>query len=285
MVGMSIFRASEGVLEYSVRYGTTADDGDTSTCVGGGIAETCEVNITIAEDMAGPVYMYYELDNFYQNHRRYVKSRSDAQLRGVEVEFSDLTDCDPLQSVNGEESGEIYYPCGLIANSFFTDRFSVERVADGEDVELISSGIAWESDVEIKFKEPEAGVEKGVLNPGLVDAGYSIDNFTVTDEDFMVWMRVAALPRFRKLHRSIEDGLGAGTYTITIQNGFDVSPFEGSKYVVFSTTSWMGGKNAFLGAAYAVVGFFSFIIGCVFLLKHMVSPRKLGDPNYLVYSR
>ena len=31
--------------------------------------------------MTGPVYVYYELDNFYQNHRRYVKSRMDAQLR------------------------------------------------------------------------------------------------------------------------------------------------------------------------------------------------------------
>jgi len=26
--------------------------------------------------MEGPVYVYYQLDNFYQNHRRYVKSRS-----------------------------------------------------------------------------------------------------------------------------------------------------------------------------------------------------------------
>lgn len=32
--------------------------------------------------MAAPVYFYYQLANFYQNHRRYVKSRSDGQLRG-----------------------------------------------------------------------------------------------------------------------------------------------------------------------------------------------------------
>ena len=31
--------------------------------------------------MSGKVYVYYELDNFYQNHRRYVNSRMDAQLR------------------------------------------------------------------------------------------------------------------------------------------------------------------------------------------------------------
>lgn len=28
------------------------------------------------------VYMYYGLSNFYQNHRRYVKSRDDKQLNG-----------------------------------------------------------------------------------------------------------------------------------------------------------------------------------------------------------
>jgi hypothetical protein len=34
----------------------------------------------VKEKMKAPVYVYYELDNFYQNHRRYVKSRSDDQL-------------------------------------------------------------------------------------------------------------------------------------------------------------------------------------------------------------
>lgn len=30
------------------------------------------------------VFMYYGLSNFYQNHRRYVKSRDDSQLNGNE---------------------------------------------------------------------------------------------------------------------------------------------------------------------------------------------------------
>ena len=37
---------------------------------------------TVTEEMKAPVYMYYKLRNFYQNHRRYVKSRSDSQLKG-----------------------------------------------------------------------------------------------------------------------------------------------------------------------------------------------------------
>ena len=31
---------------------------------------------------ASQVYLYYELDNYYQNHKRYVRSRDDDQLAG-----------------------------------------------------------------------------------------------------------------------------------------------------------------------------------------------------------
>lgn len=41
-----------------------------------------QVKFTIDEDVDGPIYVYYELQNFYQNHRRYVKSRSAYQLEG-----------------------------------------------------------------------------------------------------------------------------------------------------------------------------------------------------------
>ena len=84
------------------------------------VQTACTVSLTVPEDMEPPVYVYYELENFYQNHRRYVKSRDDVQLReGKLLTASDLSDCEPLiQSQNGTKS-PIRHPCGLIAGSFF----------------------------------------------------------------------------------------------------------------------------------------------------------------------
>lgn len=46
------------------------------------------------------------------------------------------------------------------------------------------------------------------------------DNNGYQNEDLIVWMRVAALPRFRKLHRriggSFTDGMPNGTYQLVI---------------------------------------------------------------------
>ena len=62
------------------------------------------------------VYLYYKLTNFYQNHRKYVKSVNYDQLKGVAASITSLTDCEPLVT---DSAGRPYYPCGLIANSQF----------------------------------------------------------------------------------------------------------------------------------------------------------------------
>jgi hypothetical protein len=92
--------------------------------------------------------MYYGLTNFYQNHRRYVKSRDDNQLLG---EFTNppSTDCAPFDQVNGMP----IVPCGAIANSLFNDTFSLTSVSQGP-VPVYRTGIAWPSDKEIKFRNP-----------------------------------------------------------------------------------------------------------------------------------
>ena len=43
--------------------------------------------------------MYYELDNFYQNHREYVKSRSNTQLYGEWQTLDLAKTCIPTKQV------------------------------------------------------------------------------------------------------------------------------------------------------------------------------------------
>jgi len=79
--------------------------------------------------------------------------------------------------------------------------------------------------------------------------------------------------------------LSPGTYQVEIANNYPVSGFDGRKFVVLSTTSWIGGKNPFLGWAYIVVGIICFLQGVLFGLKHAISPRKLGDTKYLDWNK
>ncbi|RYG51245.1 hypothetical protein EON67_03770, partial [archaeon] len=79
----------------------------------------CSVAFSVDKDMAAPVFVYYQLENFYQNHRRYVKSRSDSQLSGtVYTDKAGVSECDPL--FFAPNSTKLLDPCGLIANSYFT---------------------------------------------------------------------------------------------------------------------------------------------------------------------
>jgi len=49
----------------------------------------------------------------------------------------------------------------------------------------------------------------------------------MTDEHFIVWMRTAGLPNFRKLWGKIPGDLEAGKYEVEINNNFQVSSFQG----------------------------------------------------------
>lgn len=75
----------------------------------------CKIEINITEAISGDVYIYYGLSNFYQNHRRYVKSRDDKQLLG-NVAAEPAPECTPFQKDN---NGSYIAPCGAIANSMF----------------------------------------------------------------------------------------------------------------------------------------------------------------------
>lgn len=114
----------------------------------------------------------------------------DPVVTNADVYKTEALDGTPLVA------SEVAIPCGIIAYSVFNDSFTL---SGGLNIE--STGIAWPSDLQ---KYQMSNVSKMWLN--------------VTDERFMNWMRIAALPEFRKLWGRIETNIPAGNYTLTIDN-------------------------------------------------------------------
>lgn len=165
IVGAVLLSYSLEIIEYKERY----DNKDDCKKTDKGESYTCSVTFKVKEKMKEPVYFYYQLNNFYQNHRRYVKSKSAKQLAGDSISKSTAdVDCDPVVTMKdlkrsadtlwGDWSEEdatsdsiVANPCGLIAKTFFNDTYSMQK-STGEKVEIKEDDIAWQSDKDNKFK-------------------------------------------------------------------------------------------------------------------------------------
>lgn len=92
-------------------------------------------------------------------------------------------------------------------------------------------------------------------------------------EDLIVWMRTAALPTFRKLYGKIETDIEVNDVVLVIENNYNTYEFGGRKSIVLSTTTWVGGRNNFLGMAYILIGGISLLLAAAFLLLYVMQPR------------
>ncbi|XP_037946527.1 cell cycle control protein 50A [Teleopsis dalmanni] len=247
----------------------------------------CQINFNLTNDFNGNVFMYYGLSNYYQNHRRYVKSRDDDQLLG-RLSLTPSTDCVPFAYTDEQVP---IAPCGAIANSLFNDTLTLHY--GSEEVPLLNTGIAWKSDKDTKFHNPPGNLQtalRGFAKPKFWKKElWELDqqnpeNNGFQNEDLIVWMRTAALPSFRKLYRRVNhtaplftEGLKRGIYTLKINYQYPVTAFDGSKKMILSTTSVLGGKNPFLGIAYIVVGCICFSLGIALLIIHLKCSKSTTE--------
>lgn len=175
---------------------------------------------------------------------------------------------------------------------------------------VIRTGIAWDTDKRWKFSNPEVCKAKTTgtntqkcLKEEFKDYAkpkdwkrnlweldtHNPDNNGLQNEDFIVWMRPAAFPNFKKLYRKInhsdvqnhalsdkfKTGIPRGNYSLIIEYNFEVASFNGEKHVVLSTVSLLGNKNSFLGIGYISVGGFCLLLGIIFLLVHFRHGKEI----------
>ena len=204
-----------------IKYGT--DTKKTPTTI-------CTLNFAIPQDLEPPVLFYYRLTNFYQNHRRYVKSLDTHQLRGDALSVPDIQKgfCDPLKV--DDKANKPYYPCGLIANSLFNDTFrevflisTTNSSEPNKTYEMTNKGISWDSDKALygntKYKPEDIAVPPNWKErwPNGYTAEHPPPNLN-EDEEFQVWMRTAGLPAFSKLaKRNDHDTMKCGTYQVEVE--------------------------------------------------------------------
>ncbi|KAJ9135825.1 hypothetical protein P3X46_032960 [Hevea brasiliensis] len=282
-IGLVTLHASRGVLEIVDRYDADCvpeefKGNKASYIKDTSVPKNCTRILKVHKYMKAPIYIYYQLDNYYQNHRRYVKSRSDQQLLHG-LKYNDTSSCKPEESNNGLP----VVPCGLIAWSLFNDTYTFIRGT--AELRVNRKNIAWKSDRDHKFGKHVYPFN--FQNGTLIGGGKLDPNIPLGDqEDLIVWMRTSALPSFRKIYGRIEEDLEADDVIVVhLMNNYNTYSFGGKKKLVISTSSWLGGRNDFLGVAYIFVGSSAIILSLVFLLLHVKNPRPYGDTAYLSWNR
>ncbi|KAK3373319.1 ligand-effect modulator 3 family [Lasiosphaeria ovina] len=270
--------------------------------------DVCLVRFNIPEDLKPTVSFFYYLENFYQNHRRYVNSFNAKQLLGDAVDGATIngSTCDPLAH-DPLGSGKIVFPCGIVANSMFNDTFSspvwlnvavspnnARRADDNSNrtYTMKDTGITWPGNKDL-YGQTKYNNDQIVPPPNWRDRypnGYNDKNPAPnlqTWEAFQNWMMLAASPNFYKLYqRNDVDVMDRGTYQVDIALNFDTTLYNGRKSFVITTLSTMGSRNIWPGIIFLIVGGICLLLDIYFILSFFLwKPRKLGDPSYLSWNQ
>ena len=236
--------ASSGLIHYACADSQT----NPRTCACDGAAE-CTVAFTLERDIPAPSFLMYQLENFKQAHRGYVKSVSWDQLTASSVEEAELAtaevgddgecgDSRKALRAEGNATGPVLFPCGLFAQFVYNDTLEL-RGADGATVPT----------------------DETQLEPGIGPRVYKGDAFedyggrwrNTTSPRWRSWVRASPF-ELRKPYGKIGVDLPAGDYTMKVTNDFDASIFLGSKaFVITHYDDMVGNPLSYDGLAYAAM--------------------------------
>ena len=192
---------------------------------------TCNVQFRVRKQFKQPVYVYYELTEFYQNHYIFHHSVDYSQMAGDYVE--DSLSCN-TKTYN--ENGDILAPCGLRAFYTWRDEYTFQNDWS------VSPASTWEHEKYHLYKQLNSKYDdsqKWLKNV----SGYSDDILT---DKFEIWMRTSPQAHFTKLYSIIYNNIDPGLHNVSIRMLYPKSYYSKERYIVFMHQSSAGGRNSTL---------------------------------------
>ena len=128
----------------------------------------CEKTLEVTEDMEGPIMVFYEIEDFFINHKEFVRSKVYTQLRSETDQGDKFFLCEGAQYMwevkddgnyttytgNPLTNMSIAVPCGLFAKYEFNDTFTL-FAEDGSSIFINETNIALKEHRELLFKNSD----------------------------------------------------------------------------------------------------------------------------------
>lgn len=195
VIGIIMLMMAKNINSIEVRYDTECTT----------VNSACDITFTADKSIKSPK-LYYKLENFYGNHRNFIKSRSFAQLRGNPGEgisyWSPIKKNDDIAAslvnlnnapLDGDDEAN---PCGLTAKYLFSDSFTLSYNSNSSTINIDETGIAHSVDRNSRFQRPNNYA--------------SIQWHDTEDEHLMIWFQTDAFSIFVKLWGFIDEDIQEG---------------------------------------------------------------------------
>lgn len=226
VMGILAICLDHDVKEYKVRYDDKCQLSNHNS------TGTADIYLTNPE-LTGELFFYFEIHDYYQTF--FMMSRKYS-LRHLRKFRNSENGCNLDPDDNSNVS------CSIIERTFFRDTYEFLNANFSE------SNISWRHEPNMEG-----------------DTSYNSTHPKI-NQHFVVWMRVAAHPYFRKLYAKTINGCPANLH-VKVNCYYSYKYFNGERYIVLVQPSGLGGKSWIL----AIFNFILFAVIVVFIVTFEVT--------------